>query len=1146
MALFPSGALFAAGAAQAAPPAQPQGAQDPEWLRNRSCAAAAPGDAPDALAVALAAAAAPADAPGAQGPAEAPARDTDLGLSDVDRKRRHRTDKKRRRAERTERSEKERRIDLSRRAALLGASDPRLALPAPAAEPPSGTGEPAQPGPAQRLWYFDGRGDENNVVFGCPYGADVPLLPRVRRPRPCVALGAAVGWRRLASGELELVDLASPSARRQRRYWTSADAFAGPGALKARRPAAPRPLCADYEPLGDAEAIPEEPSPEEQLRERTRELSARTASHPEDADAWLAYAELQDRYAALAPRRAAAALLEKKLAVLQRALERHPRDERLVLAYLGACAEAWEPAKVRVLWERILACQGTAGTRAYPALTPRLCHEYLAFALGDFGAFSVGEARAAYARLMRVVAGAARGPAAAMSAGEAEELLVELFCEAAGVELSAGYAERALGLWQAAVEFNCFRPLAPMEPAALRREFLRFWDSEAPRVGEEGALGWVAWTESPAAARAPARTAEAPEPARQPLAPESGAGGWATAAGVVRVTQDVDDFLAQLQRDVAVAAEPHKRPRGEGDDENDENDSSDDDDDAVPPPPPPPEPPVPPPPPPPPAQTQSEAATAEEREVRRRAGEWAEEEQRLDERLWAPERAASSERGGDAERVVVAGDVEPFLIALESPRRRLDLALRFAEFLGAVPARSAPTRGPRHRWRALLLDDRTLPHLLEPLWAGGRSVAAAAPAGCGWEEEWEAAASGAWGGATPVRLPAAAAEVAAFTRRALAALARAFPGEAAPAEARVSWERRFAGPEAAWAAARDALAAARADLRLWNRHAQNELSARALPAAAARVYRTAMEAAARMGPAQRAHLPQLAYAYARLLAFGPPEAASPRAAARALASVVARVDAAGDAELAPMEALRARRAYEERAAAVRPESASAADAYACACGAFLELLTAGADAAAAAWERARGRFLAGTLEHERLCELELALLWRTAPAPRVLRAAAERALELYPANPLVAALLCGSCAGGFRVRAALDAALARHAGEATLWLCAARCDAACAASVLERAVAGPGDARRCAAVWLQLVEAHLQRGDARRAKQALLRAVRHVPWSKRVWTAALRDARLREAMAPQELRDLAALAAEKEVRLRVPLLLPAGPGADAP
>ena len=59
----------------------------------------------------------------------------------------------------------------------------------------------------------------------------------------------------------------------------------------------------------------------------------------------------------------------------------------------------------------------------------------------------------------------------------------------------AGHTERAVSLFQAAIELNLHHPpsLSAMK-LKERLEFLEaFWDSGAPRVGEEGARGWSYW-----------------------------------------------------------------------------------------------------------------------------------------------------------------------------------------------------------------------------------------------------------------------------------------------------------------------------------------------------------------------------------------------------------------------------------------------------------------------------------------------------------------------------------------------------------------------------------------------------------------------------------------------------------------------------
>ena len=43
---------------------------------------------------------------------------------------------------------------------------------------------------------------------------------------------------------------------------------------------------------------------------------------------------------------------------------------------------------------------------------------------------------------------------------------------------------------------NCFKALNVKTPTAQMASFERFWESEAPRVGEDSAQGWATWAVS--------------------------------------------------------------------------------------------------------------------------------------------------------------------------------------------------------------------------------------------------------------------------------------------------------------------------------------------------------------------------------------------------------------------------------------------------------------------------------------------------------------------------------------------------------------------------------------------------------------------------------------------------------------------------
>ena len=83
-------------------------------------------------------------------------------------------------------------------------------------------------------------------------------------------------------------------------------------------------------------------------------------------------------------------------------------------------------------------------------------------------------------------------------------------------ELQTGHAELALGIFQAAMEYTLFAPLIQPNESNKRRLFEAFWESQAPRIGEDGALGWAAWLEREEEQIRNAQAQEASEEEHQP------------------------------------------------------------------------------------------------------------------------------------------------------------------------------------------------------------------------------------------------------------------------------------------------------------------------------------------------------------------------------------------------------------------------------------------------------------------------------------------------------------------------------------------------------------------------------------------------------------------------------------------------------
>lgn len=91
--------------------------------------------------------------------------------------------------------------------------------------------------------------------------------------------------------------------------------------------------------------------------------------------------------------------------------------------------------------------------------------------------------------------------------------LVHVFLRMTCLIREAGYLELAVAAWQALLELTFARPTdeSVTDAAELMLDFRDFWESEVPRIGENGANGWRHFTEAEEMADLPeARTEVAP------------------------------------------------------------------------------------------------------------------------------------------------------------------------------------------------------------------------------------------------------------------------------------------------------------------------------------------------------------------------------------------------------------------------------------------------------------------------------------------------------------------------------------------------------------------------------------------------------------------------------------------------------------
>ncbi|KAK6123611.1 hypothetical protein DH2020_042643 [Rehmannia glutinosa] len=362
----------------------------------------------------------------------------------------------------------------------------------------------------EKDYYFDSRGDRDNLAFGCIYRMDVARYKIYNSKK--ISDHNYFRWSK-GVGHLEGdsdIDALDTRLRSGGRYWSAKyAAIERHKNLKRVRVLAPsKPLSSlvsDYIPLIDegsasgpvsSEKVVEESWEDEVLR-KTKEFNKMTRERPQDESIWLAFAEFQDKVASMQPHKGARLqILEKKISILEKATEINPDSEDLLLSLMNAYQTRDSTDVLIRRWVKIL----TSNSGSY-----KLWREFLRVVQGEFSRFKVSEMRKMYANAIQALAGACiKQHRQAHPSGNATPVdpavvqleigLVDIFLGLCRLEWQSGYQELATALFQAEMEYSLFCPLVTSEQSK-RRLFEHFWSSNGARIGEDGALGWSTWLE---------------------------------------------------------------------------------------------------------------------------------------------------------------------------------------------------------------------------------------------------------------------------------------------------------------------------------------------------------------------------------------------------------------------------------------------------------------------------------------------------------------------------------------------------------------------------------------------------------------------------------------------------------------------------
>lgn len=413
----------------------------------------------------------------------------------------------------------------------------------------------AQPKPkpeddvGEKLFVVDKRGDPLISRYHSNDRSKVPLYRRAGRGRVLGSDGFLVIHREGNRDEFSIrLPGEGPSALRDRRLFTSGIGRKKPRRVKVGKDGASVDVQEEFVPLTTSRKKPrhdeESQSPQDEgpdyrsvegkakahelsdsdleydtsdedgagldsdepIKQRSIELSRRVKEHPTDIAGWLELIRHQDVLlhagegidgeATQAETRSYA---EIKLSLHESALQRVPTSSQNEILLLGLMLEGqkvWPAEKLQRRWDDAV--------KKHPNMFA-LWKARLDYELSKASTFQYQQLKDMHVTRLGQVRKGVDHPAlpnAGWPASASLEALFEqrvyIFLRTTRYVFDAGYRELAVAAWQALLELNFNRPtsLHGKPDSEVLEAFEEFWESEAPRLGDEGALGWTHYTQS--------------------------------------------------------------------------------------------------------------------------------------------------------------------------------------------------------------------------------------------------------------------------------------------------------------------------------------------------------------------------------------------------------------------------------------------------------------------------------------------------------------------------------------------------------------------------------------------------------------------------------------------------------------------------
>ncbi|OLN93911.1 NRDE2-like protein [Colletotrichum chlorophyti] len=253
------------------------------------------------------------------------------------------------------------------------------------------------------------------------------------------------------------------------------------------------------------------------LKHRSIELSRQVKERPQDIEAWLELINHQDvllNAGSTLDREVTKgeihSFAEIKISMYESALAQAKTvedEERLLLGLMLEGAKVWSSSKLENRWVEV-AKKHESSFCLWKARVDHKLTNLSTFQYNDIKALCVDRLRAV-PKQTKVSLSPGPGYEANDTETSRYEQMIYVFLRATKLAYGSGFREMAVAAWQALIELSLQRPsvCGTMAEPQILDMFRNFWEDEAPRIGEDNALGWNNYVQADGAV-------EPPEPQR--------------------------------------------------------------------------------------------------------------------------------------------------------------------------------------------------------------------------------------------------------------------------------------------------------------------------------------------------------------------------------------------------------------------------------------------------------------------------------------------------------------------------------------------------------------------------------------------------------------------------------------------------------